>query len=302
MRVAMDRRLIVALALVAGCENSASDCKVRAGELAHYLATMDHEPEAVPGYLLDELHLVRRTDLPRGAVARLPFIEVSPTRVVFAGKLIAIDEQLVDEMKREARALEDAIASGRISGTDKLRRRLLLVVDQAADWGMVVRIAELAASAGFDHLGFLFARPAATPPPPRSVFDDELDALTARRHPTRLIDPHDGDERERIWSKVLRSCDSVRALFATVNSSGQGDKAEMLIRGIAPALIECNCDVDMPSLRSGMWRLIGQPHPTSQLEIVLERDASRIDQASSTPWREASKQLRPGQTAWLVAH
>lgn len=51
-----------------------------------------------------------------------------------------------------------------------------------------------------------------------------------------------------------------------------------------------------------LWRLIGVRHPTSALEITLAPDARRVDLPAATPWREASRRFKPGQTVWLVAH
>ena len=292
------------LIFVAGCEKvetGVPDCKASADELAAFLAATDHELPVLSDSELDRLHLVTRTDLPRGPVAPAPIVLVSPTHVTLNGRGMKPDE-LAGELAREARAAKDAIAPGRLRAPlPGQSSRLLLVVDGGADWGAVARLAAAAAAAGFDHLALLFERPAATRPPPRTATDDELDALRARYGPTGIMDESGQREVDRIASRVTRSCDAVPKLLASVARS-DGDKAEMLIRGIAPALVACDCQVDMPSLRSRLWRLIGVRHPTSALEITLAPNARRVDLSAATPWREASQRLEHGQTVWLVAH
>lgn len=300
----MHERILVVLILVAGCEEAernGPDCKASAEELATFLAATDHELPVVSDSELDRLHLVMRTDLPRGPVAPAPIVLVSPTHVTVNGSGMKPDE-LAAELARQARAARDAIATGRSQAhLPAQSSRLLLVVDGGADWGAVARIAAAAAEAGFDRLALLFERPAATRPPPRTATDDELDAVRARYGPIAFMDESGEREVERIASRLTRSCDAVPKLLASVTRSNR-DKAELLIRGIAPALVACNCRVDMPSLRSRLWRLIGLRHPTSALEITLAPDARRVDLPAATPWREASQRLEPGQTVWLVAH
>jgi hypothetical protein len=300
-------RILVVLVFLAGCEKAEHDaphCKASADELAAFLAASDHEQPVLWDSDLDRLHLAMRTDLSRGAVARASIVEVSPDvpdGVVHNGERLSLRE-LADRLADDARAIADGLASGRFRELTPIQRtRLVVAVDQRAAWGAVARVVDVAASAGFDHIAFLFERPSATAPPPRTAIDDEMDALAVRHQPTDLA--NEGREREAglISSKVIRSCESVPRLLDSIGRSS-GDHAELLIRGISAALVECKCDVDMPSLRSRLWRRIGTRHPTSALEITLARGARRIDQPAATAWREASQQLRPGQTVWLVAH
>jgi biopolymer transport protein ExbD len=300
-------RILAVLVFLVGCEKveqNAPDCKASADELAAFLAASDHERPILWDSELDRLHLVMRTDLPRGAVARAPIVEVSvdlPDRVVHNGEQLSLHD-LAEHLADDARAIADGVASGPSRELTPIQRtRLVLAIDQRAAWGVVAGVAEVAASAGFDHIAFLFERPAATAPPPRTAIDDEMDALASRQHPTDLASDRREREARFIASKLIRSCESVPRLLDSIGRSS-GDRAEMLIRGISAALVECKCDVDMPSLRSQLWQRIGTRHPTSALEITLLRAARRIDRPAATPWREVSQQLRPGQTVWLVAH
>jgi biopolymer transport protein ExbD len=159
----------------------------RADELAAFLAASDHEQPVLWDSDLDRLHLAMRTDLPRGAVARAPIVEVSPgvpDAVVHNGERLSLRD-LADRLTDDARAIADGVASGRFRELTAIQRtRLVVAVDQRAAWGAVAGVAEIAASAGFDHIAFLFERPAATAPPPRTAIDDELDALPGSFGPT----------------------------------------------------------------------------------------------------------------------
>lgn len=245
-----------------------------------------------------------RTDLPRGAVADAPVVAVSPDSpggVVLNGEATNLHE-FAERLADQVQAADGAAGEPARKLAPIQRARLVFAVDEKVTWGAVARLAEVAATAGFDHIAFLFERPAAASPPPRSAIDDERDALARRHPPTELLNESREREARLIASKVTRSCDSVSRLLASVGTASSGDRAETLIRGISAALVECHCDVDMPSLRSLLWQLIGTRHPTGALEITLARDARRIDQPAGTPWREASQQLGHGQTVWLVGH
>ena len=155
---------------------------------------------------------------------------------------------------------------------------MYVLVDADVPWSQVVAVAAAAAGAGFDRPAWLFRRPAVNPPPP---FDD-LPPASAGANP-------------------YAACASLGKLFDALQIQEGGDKAESLIAGIGPALVDCRCAVDMPALRLGVWQLIGHAHPTSALEVTLARDATPIELPARMPWRDASKALVPDGRAWLVA-
>jgi hypothetical protein len=59
--------------------------------------------------------------------------------------------------------------------------------------------------------------------------------------------------------------------------------------------------VDLPSVRSMLWRMLHNAHPVRELRVELSPDATPISLPATTPWREASKRLTPttGRT-WLA--
>ncbi len=157
----MDKRIIVALALVAGCGKSRASCKTSAGELTSYLSSIEHYPTFIAEREFESHHVVKPTDQPHAQDPPEPIVLVSPTEVPFQCRLVTPDdlgEALIDV---EAKLRADVAPKGVLHQLD-------LLVDADVEWGKVVKVAELASAAGFDHLGVIFTRPTTTPlPPPR---------------------------------------------------------------------------------------------------------------------------------------
>src|SRR5262249_14688112 len=84
-------------------------------------------------------------------------------------------------------------------------------------------------------------------------------------------------------------CPSLEKLFGRV--APVDDHGRYLIDHIAPALVECNCSLDLPALRSLMWRLLRNPYPTSGLAVHVDAAASPPAPAADMAWREASKRF-----------
>jgi hypothetical protein len=57
----------------------------------------------------------------------------------------------------------------------------------------------------------------------------------------------------------------------------------------------------VPTLRTIMWRLAGNPHPVAPIDVVLARDGTPIAQPAGRVWLEAGRPLTPGTTVWLVS-
>jgi hypothetical protein len=287
------RYVFVAAAIVlGGCGGKRSDpaCRASADELTRFLNAMDHDVSVV---WTDELRLVTRDDLPKGPTFHAPILKLGPTTIVFQSEFIdgraELAERLTVTYEQTADHFRKYPQHDLPAASD-----LHLVIDEAVAWETVVWVVETLHEARFDAPFFVFARPPATPPPPRTWLDDELD----RMHTANLSDGRAAASGLR--SRVLRSCGAITRAFEST-AAVEGDKVEHLIRAIGPALVQCNCDVDLAALRTLMWRLAGNPHPTSALRIALARDASGIALPAATPWREASQRLAPTTTpAWFA--
>jgi hypothetical protein len=44
------------------------------------------------------------------------------------------------------------------------------------------------------------------------------------------------------------------------------------MRELPKAVEDCNCNVDLPALRSALWQVMGDPHPTRVLVVNVKRD------------------------------
>lgn len=271
----------VVLALVAACgkgKDSPPGCKASADELVQYLRGIDHDWQ--PFMIDDDMHLPVRTDLPRSKLALAPIVTVKQTDIVFQGRLAA-----------DGKELEGMLADAH----DKTQ--LYLEVSGDARWGTVTAVAEAAAKSGFDRVSFVFARPrAVTTPPPHSRLDDELDDIIKSESRAGKA-----SEIAHASRDVVASCPALMKVYGDVASVEGLDKSDYLVEHVGPALVDCDCKVDLPSFRSAMWRMIDNPTPVVVLPLVLARDGTAIEQPVSRPWSAASGQLAAGQRVWLVA-
>jgi hypothetical protein len=267
-------RLVVLLLLVA-CGKKQSDCIAEANELSHFLTTMDHDP---PILGLDDVKLLSRPELPHTRLVRAAGIVIGPKATTLDGRAVT-DEALAEALDRERRFIE---SYPRLA---KEPRRVYLAIDEAAPWQRVVSVVSVAKTAGFVTAAFAFARPAATPPPPRAPVDDDLDGImkdaSASDRATKVA---------KLTSEAVKSCDALMREFGSVAAT-EGDKADIILHAVGPALVECNCNTDLPTVRSLMWRIAGNPHPVNVLEVDLDPHVTPLELPATTPWREASKHL-----------
>jgi hypothetical protein len=150
-----------------------------------------------------------------------------------------------------------------------------------------VRVVDAAVRADFDAARFVFARPFHGRRPPPSTVEPELDAI---------VHNHDGSSiatrlAEKIKSTV-EDCPAIQRVFGEVAST-EGNKTDHLIRQIPEALVDCNCNLDMPSFATEMWYVMANEHPVGVVAVQIDPTGTAIELPAITPWREASKQLTP---------
>ena len=286
------RRTLTVMALVlASCGSGASKrrCAARAHELSGFLGSLDHTaaPFATTGVTL----AVRAGGL--GAVpaaAPAPAVLVGPAGDGFEGEQGLDRDDLRTRLERShARRVQDQAGQGATGAIDP--GLLYLAIDEAATWQRVVATVELAQASGFGHVALAFTRGALPPSPPPSAIDGRLDRVLAsgagQRATAFAAAAHD----------VVRSCPALGRAFAAVAATA-GDRAGPLLGAIEPALIECGCKVDLPSLRSLMFRLLAT-EPLGYVEITLDPVAAPLALPAATPWREANQRLTAGGSHWL---
>ncbi len=255
--------LVLALVLGAGCGKSAETCQRESADLAAIFQGMDTRL----GVETQFVRLARRDDLPVAPDIFGERLEVSEAGFWLAGRDAAPGD--VDHVLAQVRER----ARGRPLPT------LLLAIDAQAPWQRVVELFEALQGNAFDSALLVFARtPIVSTPPPRTPFDEELDALEKAA-------PSDRAERlAKLVSQLIRECQATKDLFASVAPTE--DKAKFIMDGLPPALVACRCRTDVPALKSLMYRLLANRAPTTTLRVTF--GGAEVAHRGNVPWAEAS--------------
>lgn len=279
----MKRGMIAVALLAVACGDKgkvSAVCRREAADLGTLLQTMDHD---LPAFHVPSAKLVTRANLTRAEAPGGPVAHVTAAHLAIEGLEVAtLDPAALAEAFAEVQARNG-------------RTTYHLVIDEDARWDRVAAVAAAAHGAGFTQpvLGFLRVASTETPPP-RTPIDDELDALVKSEpgsdKATRLAD---------MVAKVARNCRPLSAAFGSVAATGgQVSMADRLINSIEPAMIECNCNLDVPAFRSIMYRAFKSSNPTGSLQLTLAPEGTKVALPAATPWREAHAKL-PAGPVWL---
>lgn len=284
---------LVACVAALGCERRTGDqqCRTDADALTRWLGTLNIESQL---FIVDAVRLITRTDLDSRHLVEGPVLTIGAGETSFQGQQVGAADELASRLTASQQGLVDEIKRGRFAGGPSPDpRQLHLLVDEAAPWERVVAAALAAHRAGFTMPSFVFRiPPGPSTRPPRTSFDDAV-------------------ERERAAGKLMQApppsaslfgrCSSMTRLFDQLGKMERGDKAETLVRGIGPALIDCSCKVDLPVLRSMLWHLLNNPNPVRGIAVETSPDALPIALPANTPWREANQRLTPTtKRAWFA--
>ncbi len=285
------RRTLTVMALVlASCGSGASKrrCAARAHELSSFLGSFDHTPAP---FAATGVSLAVRAGGP-GVVpvpAPAPAVLIGPTGESLDGEQGLDRGELRARLERShARRVQDQAGGGAAGAIDP--GLLYLAIDEAATWERVVATAELAHASGYDHVAFAFARGALPPSPPRSAIDGRLDRVQASGTGQRAT------AFAAAAADVVEPCPALGRAFGAVGSTA-GDRVGPLLGAIEPALIECGCKVDLPSLRSLMFRLLAT-EPLGFIQVTLDPAAAPLALPATMPWREAHQHLPAGGAHW----
>ncbi|HEV7557888.1 MAG TPA: hypothetical protein VGO00_20620, partial [Kofleriaceae bacterium] len=260
-------------ALLGGCGNSGKfspdECSNDAWALSKLLESADRDTVPVMS-----INLVTRTDLPK--VSASPHVPV-----VLVGKYIVVQGRITEaaDLVLQLSDVRDRITSLKQAGIPQ--HGVLVAIDATATWSEVVAVTDALHAAYYDEPSFVFARPRTTPAPPRSDVDAKLDAVAKSGDLSVNV-----METARLLNANISKCPSLKKLFNSVGGV-EGNKDAIVIQGVGPALIECSCKVDMPGLRSILWRMFTGNQPTSAVQTTLATDGTAIELAGDTPWSEA---------------
>lgn len=200
---------------------------------------------------------------------------------------------LIDKLSEARKRNDDWQARGWHRGDPA---QIYIVVDGDARWKDVVAVTDAAQAHGFIHASFAFAKSATKPPrPPPATVDAQLDAIAKL--------PEGGNkavELANLMSHTLEPCPPATTVFGDVASREGGDAAGDLIRGLGPALIECDCKTSPAELRNVVWSIAANPTPTSLIDVTLDETVPIFARSAQALWRDVGKDLAPGKTK-LVA-
>jgi hypothetical protein len=281
-------------ALGCGGGSDGKQCRAEADELTRWLGTLNLEPQI---FQIEGMRLVGRSDLDGRRLVAGPTVTIGARDTVYQGQLVGDAGELEERLTATRRKIEDDLARGRSAGDPPSDpRQLHLLVDEAAPWARVVAAVEVAHRAGFTIPSFPFTPPPGpSTRPPRTAFDDRMDALERDLAVGKIPQAPAPSE------SLLERCPAATRLFGQLGMMETGDKAAALVRGIGPALVDCSCKTDLPGLRSMLWHLLNNSHPVRGLAVEISPDAPPIALPASTPWREASKRLTPAtRRAWFA--
>ena len=287
--------LLVAACTTSLAEAKPTDCQAATDELDKFLTTMDHEGNLLN---LDHVSPPMRKDLKvrGGELAQGPVIEVRTDGIFFQGDMLtpaALEPKLIEQQKK----IQHDIDAGYVPKHLKVDPHYIIVVaDAKASWGAVTSALEVAAKTQFDHVTFVFRRPSATPPPPRTHIDDEIEKLLA------ASETNQATAIANYISPKVAQCPPLIAVFGEVGTNEIEDKAAYLLAHTAPAIAKCNCALDPAEARSIMWQTAGNPKPIMLLRVELDRKAHKLSAPKAKTWGEASARLTAGmKTVWLTA-
>ena len=273
----MNRRLAITVLLAACGGKSANECRTEAESLATLLRETPHEMS--PLMPQQDVTLVKRSDLRDAGTWKAIVVVATAERTTSQGSPIGGAGDLRDllELRRNGGATKDY--------------GVYFQLDRATPWSKVVELVD-AKRVGHTQIGFAFATGDKLTPPPRTPIDDKLDALMSGPANNRAV------ELARLIETTITDCPALTEEFGKVGESTES-KADIIIKGLAPALVECKCDVDMPALRSVMWRLMAV-EPNLKVLAFDATSGAKLAFPAATTWEVASKRLSPGTNYQLA--
>lgn len=274
---------VVALLAGAACGKSESECRAEAQGLQALLRAADTGPSVL--YVDRDIALVPRPEL--AATARdLTYGDVVTInrdgRVRFQGVRDYGAREAIDEVYR-ARARR----GGGDGDGDGKEPTLYLVIDAAAPWGVVSALVDhVKALELTGRVGFVFGvATAPSTPPPRNWMDDKLDKVLAGEPSERATG------LAKALEPVVKPCAALSRLFGQVGSEAAENKSKVIIDGLEAALVECRCDLDVPALRSAMYRVLHDDHPAGAHLVTVDTDGTRVSAPDTAVWRDVAGQV-----------
>ena len=167
-------------------------------------------------------------------------------------------------------------------------RHLLLAISPDVPWRRVVAIADVAKTAGYSRMSFVFKRASKATPPPHSAVTDQLEALRG------------GDDAgtkalnlSNIAETVIAKCKPLAVKMVDVAGTDASQKAVTIIDLVPDALLACQCN-GLPEMRSLLYAVL-QLTPEWAITVAVEPSTSPsvITAAANKTWKDVAPQLAP---------
>ena len=283
-----DPRPLLVLLMLAACSGGsgmpAGQCRREAEALVASLHAVDSGPS--PLWIPPEVELVPRPDLGKDVPADAPTLVVGVDAIRLQGMQVATYELRERLLALRAQALDDAARHPERAGPTP--DTVVLVIDRRARWSRIVDAWQIARAAGLRAPVLVFGAPVTVTPPPRAPIDDALDAILRSDSGQRAA------ELAALVSREVKSCPSLVRLFGAIASDDGTSKSQTLIDGMAPALVECRCRVNLANLHSVFWHVLADTHPVTTLALDPAAPETVIGLPATATWADAAAHFTPG--------
>ena len=277
--------LIAVLASASACGKSAESCAKEANAIGALLQGVNTKPSLF--WIPDNLHLIVRADLPERPERSGPLVTLRNGGVEYQGQLLSVQD-LGDRLAAAHAKIVEDLEVGRFPKRSAPNPALVyFLVDETTPWSQVVAAVDAAKAAGMTDPAFAFALPSTVTSPPRAPIDSKLDELMEVDSGNRA------SEFAKLLSTEIEGCASLVKLFGELAAIEGGGKDEHLARSIGPALIGCNCSVNMPNVRSLLFRLLVNMHPVRMIAFSSDGPATKVAAPAAATWREVATKLAP---------
>jgi hypothetical protein len=284
MRIALAALLLAASAGACG-GTSPEECRTYANELGAMLELAAQDPPAVMS-LPDDLSPVVRSDLPRRDEPWAKSIEITPTETRYFGESVPHSELsrlLASDLDVQTKMLERYPGNPDAPRPDP--RLVYVVIDARASWPTVVDVIDTAIKAGMTSISIGFEVPQPLQLPPRAPIDAKIDAILKDREGQRA------SKMAKLVEDQVRGCPAITVAFEAAMRSGYDDRATQLAKAIPVAVTNCKCRVNMPDLRSSLFRLLYIPRPMRVIRLDPTKPATTIELPATAVWADAAKLL-----------
>lgn len=283
-----DPRPWLVLLMLTACSGSsgkpAAQCRREAEALVTSLRAVDSGPASL--WVPPDVELVARPELSKDLPANAPTLVLGVGALRLQGLPVEAYELRERLLALRAQALDAAARHPERAGPTP--DTVVLVIDRRARWSRIVDVWQIARAAGLRAPVLVFGAPVTVTPPPRAPIDDALDAILRSDSGQRAT------ELAALVKREVEPCPALVRLFGAIASDTSTSKSKTLLDGMAPALIECRCRVNLANLHSVFWHILADTHPVTTLALAPTAPTTVIALPATATWADAAARFTPG--------